>query len=114
MAERKRLLELAIRGLKHELVELEREFMGAARTYGKAVAPALVGRRRRRRRMSAAAKRAISLAQKARWAKRRGKAAVSAAGKTAGKKVRRVSAAARKAAAERMRAYWAKRKAAKK
>lgn len=108
MAERKRLLELAITGLKHELLELEEELAGAIRTYGKAVAPALVTRRRKRR-MSAAAKKAISMAQKARWAKRR-QGTVS----TAKKKVRKVSTAARKAAAERMREYWAKRKAAKK
>jgi hypothetical protein len=108
MADKNRLLELAIRGLKHELAELESELAGAARTYAKAVAPALVGTRKRRR-MSAAARRAISVAQKARWAKH-----AKASTKAAPKKTRRVSAAARRAAAERMREYWAKRRAATK
>jgi len=107
MADKNRLLELAIRGLKHDLAELESELAGAARVYAEAVAPALVSPRKRRR-MSAVSRRAISVAQKARWARR-----ARASSETAPKKARRMSPAARRAAGERMRAYWAKRRAAK-
>jgi hypothetical protein len=58
-----------------------------------------------RRTMSAAARRKISLAQKARWAKTRGRAA---------KPKRTISAAGRKRIAAAQRARWAKLKAAKK
>ncbi len=61
-----------------------------------------------RRRLSASARRRISLAQKARWARSRNGHAVSAAQK------RILSAAARRKIAAAQRLRWAKWKAAKK
>ena len=61
-----------------------------------------------RRRMSASARRRISLAQKARWAKRSAKTAGSAPAK------RTMSASARRKIAAAQRARWAKVKAGKK
>ncbi len=64
---------------------------------------------RKRRTLSAAARRKISLAQKARWAKRSPNAQTSAA-----KPRRKMSAAARRKIAAAQRARWAKVNARKK
>ena len=69
-----RLLELAIRGLKAELAELETELLGAGRQLAKSEAIQVDRPKgRRRRKMSAEVRARISAAQKARWAKRKGK-----------------------------------------
>ena len=68
-----RLLELAIRGLKAELAELEAELHGAGRQLAKSEAIQVDRPKRRRRKMSAEVRARISAAQKARWAKRKGK-----------------------------------------
>jgi hypothetical protein len=98
----------------------------ASRAGQSATASTATGRRGRgRRRMSADARRRISEAQKARWAKQRGdKPAVAVADAApqarAAKKTRRrggarkMSAAARKRISEAQKARWAKQKAAKK
>ena len=65
--------------------------------------------RRKKRRMSRAARAAISAAQKARWAKVRGK--VSAGADAPVKKKRKVSKAARAKLAAAAKARWAKVKA---
>jgi hypothetical protein len=91
MAERKRLLELAISGIQREIHELEDELKGLGKGImrGFAVAGAVeMGMppprtRPRKRRMSADARARISAAQKARWAKRR---KASRPAKAAGKK----------------------------
>lgn len=106
MAKHKRLLELAIRGLKAELAELENEFAAISKGVI-AGTKALVGQKPKRR-LSAKARRAISVAQKARWAKRTGPAEKVA------KKTRKLSAAARKKISEASKARWAKVRAAKK
>ena len=64
---------------------------------------------RRRRTLSAAARRKISLAQKARWAKRSSKTRTGAA-----KPKRKMSAAGRRKIAAAQRARWAKVRAGKK
>jgi hypothetical protein len=74
------------------------------------------GRRRGRRRMSADARRRISEAQKARWAKQRGDGAAS--GPTPAKPARRggarkMSAAARKRISDAQKKRWAKVRAGK-
>ena len=112
MAERKGLLEWAIRGLKHELSVLEAELAGSARGVAKAIAAgaeaAISGKRRRpKRQVSAASRARMAAAQKARWAKLK----TATVSKKAAKKTRKVSAAAKRAASERMKAFWAKRKA---
>ena len=58
--------------------------------------------------MSAAGKAKIAAAQRARWAKVKGKKATAAPAKG------KMSAAAKAAVSIRMKAYWAKRKAARK
>src|ERR1700680_3908193 len=65
----------------------------------------------RRRTLSASARRRISLAQKARWARVRGRNVVSIAGKR-GKST--ISAAGRKRIADAQRARWEKERAANK
>jgi hypothetical protein len=62
-----------------------------------------------KKKMSAAGRKAIAAAQKARWAKLKGKIVAKAV-----KKKRTMSAAARKRIAEFQKARWAKIKAAKK
>jgi len=71
--------------------------------------PVVHRRRRRRRRMSAAAKARIAAAQRARWAKVKGRAA---APKKEVKKKRKVSAATKARLAAIAKARWAKVKAA--
>ena len=63
---------------------------------------------RKRRKMSATARAKIAAAQRARWAKQRGRKAV----KLAAKPRRKVSAAARKRLAQLAKARWAKARAA--
>lgn len=102
MADTKRLLELAINGLRSELVQLENELHAMSK--GVTVAARTLVKPRSRRRMSAAARKAISLAQKARWAKRQTPM------EKAVKKTRKLSAAGRKAISEAAKARWAKMK----
>jgi hypothetical protein len=101
MAERKGLLEWAIKGLKHELSALEAELAGAARSVAKVASAGaesvLPGKpRRKRRRMSAAGRARIAAAQKARWAKRK---ADQAAPNKARRKTRKRRSPARSTAA---------------
>ena len=97
MAKRQRLLELAISGLKHELAELEADLRGVGKDIMKGFALAGAGEmgmplpRKRKRRMSAAARKKISEAAKARWARRK----VRAAPQKSAKRTRKASAAAR-------------------
>jgi hypothetical protein len=77
------ILELAQQGARHRLQELKAEIAQLVKVfphlrYGSAVSPGMPDaveepKTRRRRRMSAAARKKISEAQKARWAKQKGK-----------------------------------------
>lgn len=102
-----------VKELKHERDRVEKQLaaLNAALTAfvnvygGKASA---VGKAQTKRRVSAAARRKMSLAQKARWAM------VASNGTTAtAKPVRRMSAAARRKIAAAQRARWAKLKGKK-
>ena len=83
---------------------------------GSAVTPAPVAASKRggRRTFSAATKAKMAAAQKARWAKLKGKAAVVAAADPAPKRKRNMSAAGRAAIIAATKERWAKVKAAKK
>ncbi len=77
------ILELAKKGATHRYQELKAEIASLVKAfphlrYGSAVSPAMPDaveepKVRRRRKMSRAARRKISDAQKARWAKQKGK-----------------------------------------
>jgi hypothetical protein len=79
MTERKGLLEWAIRGLKHELRELEDALAGAGRSVERTVeaGAAAIMPGKPKRRVSAAARAKMAAAQKARWAKRKASGPVS-------------------------------------
>jgi hypothetical protein len=67
---------------------------------------------RKKRRMTASWRKALSLAQKARWAKVRGQAGTKQASESRTKPKRHISAALRKARSEAAKARWKKAKAA--
>ena len=75
--------------------------------------PLATSKRGGRRTFSAATKAKMAAAQKARWAKLKGKAAVVAAADPAPKKKRKMSAAGRAAIKAAQKARWAKVKAGK-
>jgi hypothetical protein len=106
------LHELARHGAQARLQEIRDEVAAIKALAGGSSSAASDGRSRRRGRkrgtLSAAGRKAISAAQKARWAKAR-------KGKSAGGRTRKgMSAAARKAVGDRMRKYWAAKRAAQK
>ncbi len=101
-----RILDLAIKGLKAEIAELEIELASISR--GVVVGAQTLTGRKPKRRLSTAARKAISLAQKARWAKRAGPLERIA------KKTRKLSAAARKKISEASKRRWSKVRAGKK
>ncbi len=107
MTQRKRLLELALSGLKHEIAEIENEFRALSKGVMAGAEGLITGNPKRKRRLSATIRRKISNAAKARWAERKAQAAKN----NAVKKTRKASAAVRKAASARMKAYWAARRA---
>ena len=99
-------------GVVQQLRKAHAEAQGEVQRLGAALAALgnLTGRPgRKRRTLSAAARRKISLAQKARWAKRSSKTRKGMA-----KPRRKMSAAARRKIAAAQRARWAKVKAGKK
>jgi hypothetical protein len=71
--DRKRLLELAISGVKQELSTLETELAAISRGVAAGTQSLIRGKpaRKARKQMSAAARKAISDAKKAWWAKRK-------------------------------------------
>jgi hypothetical protein len=75
--------------------------------------PSATSKRGGARKFSAATKAKMAAAQKARWAKLKGKAAVVAAADPAPKKKRKMSAAGRAAIIAATKARWAKIRAAK-
>ena len=93
--------------IKERMEKLEAKL--ASISDGDAPTAAPVVHRRRRRKMSAAAKARIAAAQRARWAKVKGRSATT---KTAVKKKRRVSPATKARLAAIAKARWAKVKAA--
>src|SRR3989442_11537700 len=101
-----RLVDLAIKGLKAEIAELEVELASISK--GVAVGVQTLASKKPRRRLSAAARKAISLAQRARWAKRTRPIALIT------KKTRKLSAAARKKISEASKRRWAKVRADRK
>ena len=100
-------------GVVQQLRKAHAEAQGEVKRLGAALAAlgSLTGRSatRKLRTLSAAARRKISLAQKARWAKRSSNAQTGAA-----KPKRKMSAAARRKIAAAQRARWAKVNARKK
>ena len=100
-------------GVVQQLKKAHAEAQGEVKRLGAALAAlgSLTVRSpvRKRRTLSAAARRKISLAQKARWAKMRTNTQTGAA-----RPKRRMSAAARRKIAAAQRARWAKVKAGKK
>jgi len=93
-----------VQQLRKELARAENE-VGRFRAALAALGSSKLGGRRHT--LSAAARRKISLAQKARWAKQNGQAEVTRPKRTA-------SAAARRKMAAAQRAWWAKVKGQKK
>ena len=100
-------------GVVQQLKKAHAEAQGEVKRLSAALAAlgSLTGRSpiRKRRTLSAAARKKISLAQKARWAKRGSKTRTGAA-----EPKRKMSAAARRKIAAAQRARWAKVKAGKK
>ncbi len=100
-------------GVVQQLKQAHAEAQGEVKRLGAALAAlgSLTGRSPtgKRRTLSAAARRKISLAQKARWAKRNAIAQTPTA-----KRKRTISAAGRRRIAAAQRARWAKVKAGKK
>jgi hypothetical protein len=103
------LRQLARHGAQARLAELRAEIADIVRFIGGEEASAPSRRGGKRGKLSAAGRKAISAAQKARWANaKRGKKKF-----TRGKKRKGMSAAARKAVGERMKKYWTARRAQK-
>ena len=100
-------------GVVQQLKKAHAEAQGEVKRLGAALAAlgSLTGRSpvRKRRTLSASARRKISLAQKARWAKWASKTQKGTA-----RAIRTMSAAARRKIAAAQRARWAKLKAGKK
>jgi hypothetical protein len=98
-------------GVVQQLKKAHAKAQGDVKRLGAALAAlgSLTGRSPARRTLSAAARRKISLAQKARWAKGR-----SNTQKGTARRKRRISAAGRRKIASAQRARWAKVKAGKK
>jgi hypothetical protein len=123
-----RLLEISneAEAIHRTFPELRGRRNGASSTETNGAAPPSQGRGRPRgrRTMSADARRRISEAQKARWAKQKGEALVDAASKAAppakaakrGRRrrgARKMSAAARKRISDAQKARWAKQRESK-
>jgi hypothetical protein len=98
-------------GVVQQLRKAHAEAQGEVKRLGAALAAlgSLTGRSATRKTLSAAARRKISLAQKARWAKRSTNTQTGVA-----RPKRKMSAAARRKIAAAQRARWAKVKARKK
>jgi len=133
--EREQMREWAVRGAEQRLLEIANEAAAIHRAFPelrRRMNGAAVGRTgtsgtdsstgarkgRGRRRMSADARRRISEAQKARWAKQRGDGQADGAATTARRAAkttrrgvaRKMSAAARKRISEAQKARWSKQK----
>jgi hypothetical protein len=120
MPDRKRLLELAIAGLKassstiqKEIVDLENELRAVSKGIAKGVRE--LASPPKRSRLSPEMRKAQSVRMRQLWAERRRVAGVKMTNANAaaeGESPRKgMSRAARKAAAARMKAYWAARRA---
>lgn len=121
MPDRRRLLELAIQGLKSsatalqkEIVDLEHELMAVSKGVATGVTSMAVPQQRRRLRLSVASRKAQSTRMKQYWAERRrisgAKKAAGPAGRYPATERTSITRGERKAAAGRMKAELSDRR----